>query len=706
MPRLLLFCAILAVVSTPSAAAENETLWAGLGAYRAGSYDTAFSLLGRSTDNPYLETFRLFYRGDCLLRDSLYEGAAAELETLFALVDSGRVDGGHRLLPRARDLYIEARAGAGGCIPDGTVASAAPAPPGLGSASSHALLMAARGCLAAGDTLRAVRRLMEGAASGPVPADAPVFQGLISACGPMLSAWSDSDLSTLSMRAADLGLSDEAAAVADRLLARRPGDADGLLCRAYALLASGAPERALHAYWRIFYSAAPVRAKAVSLLRISSIEYQLKRYDASAEHYLMFGMYYPHDEAAPDALDTAARIHVMNRQWKKALRAWRILRDRHGGQAGVDAGLREAVLRSWLGGNVEAHAILRKVLPRARGSQRAAALFWLARTSGGESERAVWSDSLLRDEPRSFYASIVEEGERVLGLRMGDAEARELEALSGMAVDRMARSDTASADSVFARHPAYRAYAALLERGFPAEAGMTAQAMLGMRDLMRTAPKGSGAGVEGTAQDRRFDSGRLSVLYAEAARRGFAGLALSILSRTSPTDSSGPFPPELWYPVSYLDEIRAGSSPDGMSPFLVLAIIRQESAFDPEIVSTAGAIGLMQLMPATASWHSGLTDSVRLRADDLRDPAKNIRAGIAYFRYLLGRFDGSVIGALAAYNGGEGRMARWKESFDPGRNPLVALELIGPRETRRYVKKVLDARASYSACAAGKGRGE
>jgi soluble lytic murein transglycosylase len=114
----------------------------------------------------------------------------------------------------------------------------------------------------------------------------------------------------------------------------------------------------------------------------------------------------------------------------------------------------------------------------------------------------------------------------------------------------------------------------------------------------------------------------------------------------------------------------------------------------------------MQLMPATASWHSGLTDTLRLGADDLRDPSKNIRAGVAYFEYLLGRFDGSVIGALAAYNGGEGRMARWKENFEPATNPLVALELIGPRETRLYVRKVLDAHSAYAAIAREKAGAE
>jgi len=65
-----------------------------------------------------------------------------------------------------------------------------------------------------------------------------------------------------------------------------------------------------------------------------------------------------------------------------------------------------------------------------------------------------------------------------------------------------------------------------------------------------------------------------------------------------------------------------------------------------------------------------------------------------------------VIAALASYNGGHGRMARWRENFRPAENPLVALELIGPRETRQYVKKVLDSYAAYAAMARGEGRGE
>jgi soluble lytic murein transglycosylase len=698
MPRLLLFCAIVALISTPSSAAEDETLWTGLGAYRAGSYDTAVSLLGHATDNPYLETVRLCYRADCLLRDSLYADAAAALETLFALVDSGAVVQNHRFLDRARDLYIEALALGGTCVmePNKLYPSNS-----MGGPSSRAWLIASGACLAAGDTSNAMKYFVKGATGAIAPEDSPLFEELFHRSGAGLHACSYRGLMDVASRAADIGLFPEAKAAADLLLAKYPGDPFALLGRANVMFKSGEPERALHECWRVFDSDAPVYAKKTALSQISSIEYGLKRYDKAAKHYYMHGTYY----RVPSSLDMAARIYVMQGDWKKALAAWATLRERHRGNGiyadvmvWIEAGLSEAALRFWLGENAEAHAILRDVLPRARGAQCASVLYWLMKTSSTDSERTAWSDSLLHAWPRSFYASAARGDERPLEIRASDLDTRDIDALARRGEDRLARCDTASVDSAFALHPAVRAYVDLLDHGFNDEAEATVRALIGIRDLVLNTKPPPGAG--------RAVPGRLFKLYAEASTHGLDALSLTLLSNVSPTDSSDEFPGDLWYPLSYVDEVRAGAASAGISPLLVLAIIREESRFDPNVVSRAGAIGLMQLMPATASWHSGLADSIPLGGNDLRDPAKNIRAGTGYFRYLLERFDGSVVGALAAYNGGEGRMARWKESFDPRRNPLVALELIGPRETRRYVKKVLDARSSYAAFAAGRGPGE
>jgi soluble lytic murein transglycosylase len=698
MPRLLLICAILSMGAFPASAADgDEAFFAGLGAYRASEYDSALALLGRATDNPYIETFRLYYRADCLLRDSLYEDTKATLETLFAFVDSGAVVRNHRFVARACDIYVQALAGGGTCFIDSSTSFPLPGPCDL---SPRVSLMASGACLAAGDTASAMEHFVNAARDGHLTrADSTLFKEIFRRCEPGLAACFDQALLGIASGATNIGLFSEANAAIDRVLARKPEDPDALLIRANVMFMSGESEKALRAYWRVFDSAAPVSAKAMALQEISSIEYHLKKYDKAAKHYFMQGSFY----RSAGALDSAARIHVMQREWKRAIRAWTVLRERHRGERldvglWIEAGLSEAVLRSWLGENAEANAILKDIVPRARGPQCASVLYWLMKTSSAEAERTAWSDSLLRAWPRSFYASILRGDESPLEMRMDDSDAREIDALARIAANRLAMCDTAETDSAFARHPALRAYVDLLDHGFTEEAEATAQAMIGIQDLV----------LRARARGHAWDvvPGRLFKLYAEASTHGLDALSLSLLSRTSPTDSAGVFPAELWYPLSYVDAIRAGAASAGLSPFLILAIIREESRFDPDVVSRAGAIGLMQVMPATASWRSGLTDSFPLSPDDLLDPAKNIRAGIEYYRYLLKRFDGSVIGALASYNGGEGRMARWKENFEPLRNPLVALELIGPRETRLYVKKVLDARAAYAAIAREKARVE
>ena len=98
------------------------------------------------------------------------------------------------------------------------------------------------------------------------------------------------------------------------------------------------------------------------------------------------------------------------------------------------------------------------------------------------------------------------------------------------------------------------------------------------------------------------------------------------------------------------------------------AVVRAESAYNPNAVSRAGAVGLMQLMPATAA-HYGVTNR--------RDPTQNLMGGTRYLAYLLKLFDNDLTLALAAYNAGEGAVQRYGNKIPPY------------RETQNYVRKVL-----------------
>jgi len=140
------------------------------------------------------------------------------------------------------------------------------------------------------------------------------------------------------------------------------------------------------------------------------------------------------------------------------------------------------------------------------------------------------------------------------------------------------------------------------------------------------------------------------------------------------------------YPLEYEETILAASEEYGVEPVLVAAVIREESRFDPEVESSQGAYGLMQIQPETArfiSERSGI-------ASDYRGPKTNIRMGTWYLSYLQDRYEGDEMLVLAAYNSGEGTVDAWlsEEGFD------VASD-IPFEETRDYVEDVIEAEKNY-----------
>jgi soluble lytic murein transglycosylase len=133
------------------------------------------------------------------------------------------------------------------------------------------------------------------------------------------------------------------------------------------------------------------------------------------------------------------------------------------------------------------------------------------------------------------------------------------------------------------------------------------------------------------------------------------------------------------YPLKYEAIVEGHARNYRLDPALLAAVIYRESKFDARAGSRAGAIGLMQLTPATARGIALRTGGTRFKMADLYDPEINIRYGAWYLRHLLDSFDGDVRKALAAYNGGRGNVER---------GVVFA-------ETRAYVQQVLAARDVY-----------
>jgi soluble lytic murein transglycosylase len=144
---------------------------------------------------------------------------------------------------------------------------------------------------------------------------------------------------------------------------------------------------------------------------------------------------------------------------------------------------------------------------------------------------------------------------------------------------------------------------------------------------------------------------------------------------------------ELTLPLQHEDIIRQQASEKQLNPAMIAAVIYAESRFrDQE--SHAGALGLMQITPETADVIERLSGGKTFVTSDLSDPEINISYGSYYLRYLLNRYDGNEIAALAAYNAGTGNVDRW------GGSDLQEAD-IGFPETSAYVDEVLDKQHAY-----------
>lgn len=154
-----------------------------------------------------------------------------------------------------------------------------------------------------------------------------------------------------------------------------------------------------------------------------------------------------------------------------------------------------------------------------------------------------------------------------------------------------------------------------------------------------------------------------------------------------------------WYPLEYAGAIAGEAAATGLDADLIAAVIYRESKFSATARSDQGAVGLMQVLPATASWIHRQPGAPSATPDRLAEPTVNIAYGAWYLRYLKAKY-GSVELALVAYNGGETNLRQWIDSARRDGRAFTVAQVPFP-ETRGFVASVDDARDVYRRTWAG-----
>ncbi len=460
--------------------------------------------------------------------------------------------------------------------------------------------------------------------------------------------------------------------------------------------ASGDPARAIQLA-RPSYSSDEFKRRSMILLA-RALRAAGRKVD-SAIIYERFVIAYPNDAIAPDALYAAASLREQAGQRAQSERLLDQLRRSYPSTFhGWAAAIRRANALQKDGSVDEAAAIFEQWLARSRRTDEAA-LFYLSRLH--ESSRSDENASLLLDElrrvnPYSFYvAPDLEPGARgPLRDAMGTAVSDGAGSLSAWLENTAAERDRAYR----------RVVQAAGDKGGAGDDGATRDALergrwfleVGFRDWaereLEVVRRQPGISPElALALAKTYEEYAMPWRSVRAFDRARVGLPWE--KRREHADDFR----YLMYPLPFPGMVFDAAAQSEVPPHLIYAIMREESRFETDAISRAGAVGLMQLMPDTArrvAKRKELGSDVDERLDD---PEINVAIGTWYASDLLRAGNGSVAWMLAAYNAGPIAARRWLEPGVSGDDAIAAVESIDYRESRGYVKRVVESANVYQA---------
>jgi len=339
-----------------------------------------------------------------------------------------------------------------------------------------------------------------------------------------------------------------------------------------------------------------------------------------------------------------------------------------------------------VGRHQEAIAAWQTLVDQRDGEWEPQALYWIARSHGhvGRSKSRDMYQLLCKRYPYTYYCQLAQsQMENVASIPAGQESAQEefgtaLQVSSSIPDATPATGQNGDSRSEIERQPAYQRAIELRTLGLEQDA---ARELTALTDRYSRSPQALMA---------------LSILLNDVGAYNNALRLVRTQFRYQLERTGGDLTDDLWhvaYPMGLVQTIKS-QAVDGVDPFLIAAIIREESQYDWRAVSRVGAIGLMQLMPATANTVAQRYRLPSVTRDDLFDQETNIRIGVRYIEQLLAQFSGNVVQAVAAYNAGPIVVESWVAA-NRGRSEDEFVELIPYQETRQYVKRVLRSYKEY-----------
>lgn len=385
---------------------------------------------------------------------------------------------------------------------------------------------------------------------------------------------------------------------------------------------------------------------------------------------------FPQSQWLADALLSSGNMYLLKTDYAKAVEYYSYLADHFPrDDKAVAAHWRAAWLEYRLGQFKDAARMFEEHIKRYPDDPNtAAALYWRGRlyeTQDHDASRAAANyRTVVRAYRHYFYAHLARQ--RLAAL--GDTEPAPSPELAGFT-----EPDIPALDDDFPDDSVHLAKAKLL-----ANAGLNEYIP---REIAADPDSGSWSAL---AEARIYAS------YGETFR------ALRALKRAMPYASTAPIdsiPLAYWrilFPEPYWSTIKAQSARYDLDPYLVASLIRQESEFNPSVVSYADAYGLMQLLPSVGRAMAREEGLHNFRTFQLLDPETNIRLGTRYLRKMLDKFGDVQVYALAAYNAGDNRVVDWKAN-GPYTGMDEFVESIPFTQTRDYVQAILRNVETYKA---------